>query len=437
MADSTSMGLRTLTAQVLTAPTTFPTAGYGGSYYRKVKFQVPTYTTTAKNHISWGLIDDYIRIVISNFSAMGIATGLAWGTLIYVLALTPNRKRTIPFHTFLLLGLVFLLIHLMIDLITACIPSLSKYPAYDVLTRDQESSIYTQEYRTIHMTSYVSNISSYTCASICLWLQARGLLTGVRVKAKKWYMFILAILILFSISAFSAQVAYLVALTQQLGKRSTLKALQSYGRYETAYVLTYAVGIGSHSLVAMCSIISIIWKRPASVVKGANAYASALNLVGLLCAQSFAVPFVFCVLTLIRADQVLIEPMVILLPTVFLILPLGTLFMTISHNDAEAHRDGLPQSPAPSPLRQKFLEQQNRSTTLTSGTDQTAVLGSSAASPSPHRRVWVQPRSPVDRELDFIDSMGHSYHESESTKIGSITFDQEARVPFRDVAEKE
>ena len=129
--------------------------------------------------------------------------------------------------------------------------------------------------------------------------------------------------------------------------------------------------------------------------------------------------------------------MVILLPTVFLILPLGTLFMTISHNDAEAHRDGLPQSPAPSPLRQKFLEQQNRSTTLTSGTDQTAVLGSSAASPSPHRRVWVQPRSPVDRELDFIDSMGHSYHESESTKIGSITFDQEARVPFRDVAEKE
>lgn len=289
MADH-GIGLRTLTAQVLPAPTAFPTAGYGGSYYRKVTFQVPTYSSTANNHISWGLIDDYIRIVISNLSAIGIAAGLTWGTFIYVLALTPNRKRTTPFHTFLLLGLVFLLIHLMIDLITACIPGLSKYPAYDVLTRDQESLLYSQQYMSVHMTSHASNMSSYTCASICLWLQARGLLTGVRVKLRRLYLCVLILLLLSSTLSFAAQVAYLVGLAQQLGKPFSIEGFQAYVTYEAVYVVTYAVSIGSYALVAMCSIVNIIWRRPSSVVKGVNAYASALNLVGLLCAQSFAVP---------------------------------------------------------------------------------------------------------------------------------------------------
>lgn len=127
--------------------------------------------------------------------------------------------------------------------------------------------------------------------------------------------------------------------------------------------------------------------------------------------------------------------MVILLPTVFLILPLGTLFMTISQSDAEARRDASPHTPQSSPLKQKFLEQ-NRSTTLTNGTDQTAVLGHSPGPDGPHRRVWTHPRTPVDRELDFIDSLSLSVHENESSKLVAIASDHEARASSRDVLEK-
>ncbi|KEF57886.1 uncharacterized protein A1O9_05807, partial [Exophiala aquamarina CBS 119918] len=328
------MALRTLPAVTFPAPTAFPTVGYGGSYFDKPAFKVPTYGTRPYANITWRLLEDYARVLASKNSADGIAAGVAWATFIYLLALTPNKKRTSPFHTSLILGVAFLLIHLMINLISPCMTGLNKYSAYAFLV-GTENVIITSRFISVQAASLIAEIISFCCASLCLWLQAKGLMTSMQNRFPRFYRIILGYLIFTSVATIVAQTVYIVKSINKISKSSN-KVITDYLMWIIIYHCLFAVSIGSYSLVSMCSIVSIIWKRPSSVVKGHNAYASALNLVGLLCAQSFVLPFIFCVLLLsISPVRVWVDPSVMILPTVYLIIPLGTLFMTINQKPTE------------------------------------------------------------------------------------------------------
>lgn len=280
--------MRTFPAVTYPAPTAFPTVGYGGSYYDKPAFKVPTYGTRPSANITWRLLEDYARVLANKNSTEGIAAGITWATFIYLLALTPNKKRTSPFHTSLLLGVAFLLIHLMINLISASIAGLNKYSAYAFLV-GTENVIITSRFISVQAASLIAEIISFCCASICLWLQAKGLMTSVQNRFPRFYCTVLGYLIFTSVATFVTQMIYIIKAIKKIGK-STDKVITDYLMWIVIYRCFFAVSIGSYALVSMCSIVSIIWKRPSSVVKGHNAYASALNLVGLLCAQSFVLP---------------------------------------------------------------------------------------------------------------------------------------------------
>ena len=115
-------------------------------------------------------------------------------------------------------------------------------------------------------------------------------MTGIRVRFFNLYRVILAYLILAAVAALITLILFSVQQIQQLTQPPTEEVYNYAVRLRNGYLIAYAISIGSFSLVSICSIADIIWKRPSSVIKGHNAYASALNLVGLLCAQSFAVP---------------------------------------------------------------------------------------------------------------------------------------------------
>ena len=102
-----NMAMRTLPAVTYSAPVALPTVGYGGSYYDTPAFKVPTYGASTSANFTWRFIEDYARVLVNKSSTEGIAAGITWATFIYLLALTPNQKRTSPFQTRLLLGLAF------------------------------------------------------------------------------------------------------------------------------------------------------------------------------------------------------------------------------------------------------------------------------------------------------------------------------------------
>ena len=271
------------------APTVFPTAGVGGEYY-DTPFEVPTYSTGAINEVSWRAIDYFSHIIANYAVSEGVATGLVWATLIYLLALTPGRKRTTPFHTFLLLGLVFMLLHLMLDIIAVVTPGLSTNSSYVVLTNDVASSVWTTQYIAIYIICKVANWLAFIFATTCLWLQAKGLLRGVKVRFNIVYRVILTYLALTAVAALVCSMTYWIH--QIMGVKMDPTPQMDYNmlKMKTSYLVTYAISIGSFSLVSICSVLDIVWRRPSSVIKTNNAFPSALNLVGLLGAQSFIVP---------------------------------------------------------------------------------------------------------------------------------------------------
>ena len=285
--DTDSMAMRTLPAVTYPAPTAFPTVGYGGSYFDKPAFNVPTYGTGPAAKVTWRFLEDYASILANQSSTEGIAAGITWATFIYLLALTPNKKRTSPFHTSLLLGIAFLLIHLMINIITPYIPGLNKYSPYVFLV-GTENVIITPRFVSIQAASLIAELLSFCCASACLWLQAKGLMTSVQNRFPRFYASVLVYLICMSVATVVIQTIYVVKSIKRLG--GNIGAIAESLMWIVTYRCFFAVSIASYALVSMCSIVCIIWKRPSSVVKGQNAYASALNLVGLLCAQSFALP---------------------------------------------------------------------------------------------------------------------------------------------------
>jgi hypothetical protein len=269
--------------------TAFPTAGIGGQYYSDPSFEVPVYSDDARRTLNWQMIDAWNQLSLNYAIGEGVAAGLVWATIIYLLALTPSRKRTTAFHSFLLAGLVFMLMHLMMDLISIVTPGLSTSSAYVVLTRDISSSIWTTRYTAVYAATRVANWLAFVFASICLWLQAKTLMTGLKVRFPTTYYILLTYLALTSLAVLIASMVYWIYQITVIQDDITYPVFLPQ-MLRNIYLIIYAISIGSFSVINVCSVVNIIWRRPSSVLTPHNAYHSALNLLGLLGAQSFIVP---------------------------------------------------------------------------------------------------------------------------------------------------
>lgn len=274
----------------------FPTAGVGGSYY-DTAFPVPVYPNAPSTMVTWRYLDTWNNWNSNYAVSQGIATGLIWATLTYVLALTPNHKRRTPFHSFMLLGLVFLLIHMTIDIVTSLTPGIQPNSAYTVLTGDIVDSVWTRKFIATFVASQVAAWIALALAFICLWLQARGLLTGLKVRRVAIYRFVLNYLAFTSGTTLGTGISYSIYQFCTITKPAAdvFLSIDNGYTFRIVYLICYTICVGSYSLLSMIAIVHIISKRP-SAVFGGGAYASALNLVGLLCAQSFVIPCESCLL---------------------------------------------------------------------------------------------------------------------------------------------
>ncbi|KIW86973.1 uncharacterized protein Z519_12438 [Cladophialophora bantiana CBS 173.52] len=389
-------------------PGSLPTAGVGGALYDEA-FTVPTYPAAPFNKVTWRLIDTWNNINVNYDTNRGIAAGLVWATLVYLLALTPTRKRTTPFHTFMLIGLILMLIKLMIDIVAALTPGLQSSSAYTFLTLDFTDSIWTTDFTATFTTSQVTGWFAFVFAAICLWLQAKGLMTGIKARYPVVYKVMLIYLILTSVAGLAAAMVYSIQQILQLGKDGAeiYDFLNKAYNARIAYLAAYTICIGSFSLVSMASVFDIVWKRPSSIVTGNSAYASALNLIGLLCVQSFVIPFIFCILQIVPVQTGMLHPEIMLLPSVYVMLPLGSLFMTVNStvDDAEAQKAS-PLPPNSMPPKPAFADS---AATLTNS------CASAGSRPSSYTLDAVHGKSEIDRQLSAIDSMGRSVTEGKET----------------------
>ena len=285
------MSFLTMPTPARASATILPTAGIGGSKY-DLPFEVPVYGKSLNNMATWRLLDTWNNVNTTLASTRGIAAGLIWTTLVYLFVLTPNHKRTTPFHSFMLLGLIFMLIHLMINIASALSPGLQSESAYTFITFDIADSIWTRDYVATFAASQVTGWFAFIFAAVCLWLQAKGLMTGIKVRYPAVFHLILSYLTLTAMVALGAAMAFSIQQINSLRAQpgDVVNDVNDAYNFRLAYLAAYAVCIGSFSLVSMVSVIDIVWKRPSAVIKGNSPYASALNLVGLLCAQSFAIP---------------------------------------------------------------------------------------------------------------------------------------------------
>lgn len=272
-------------------PVIRPTAGVGGSLY-DTTFPVAIYPGAPNNIATWRMLDTWNNLQVNTGTTTGIAAGLVWATLTYLLALTPKRKRSTAFHTFMLMGLVFLLLHLMIKLVASLTPGLQALSAYTFVTFDLDNSIWTTKFVATFVAGEVTGWFAFSFAAICLWLQAKSLMTGLKVSYPGPYKVILTYLVGASLAALGAAMANSIHQTMELTDSTNQpeQAVTEAYQMRVSYLITVAVSLGSFSLVSMVSVVHIVWKRPASVINGNSAYASALNLMGLLCAQSFVIP---------------------------------------------------------------------------------------------------------------------------------------------------
>ncbi|KAJ9603182.1 hypothetical protein H2200_012477 [Cladophialophora chaetospira] len=390
------MSTVTVTSDSTDSTLTLPTAGVGGSLYDKA-FPVPVYSNAPYNMVTWRTLDTWGNANSNYAATQGIAAGLLWASLTYLLALTPNHKRTTPFHSLMLLGLIFLLVHLTIDMVTSTTPGIQPSSAYTTLTGDIADSVWTKSFITTFGASRVAGWFAFVFASICLWLQARGLMTGLKVRHSGTYKFILSYLAFTSGATLSAAVAYsihqIVTITKPVDNVSIFTKNQYTLRI--AYLICYTICIGSYSLVSTISIVGIVWRRP-TAISGGSAYASALNLLGVLCAQSFAIPLVFSLLQVLPNQTVILRPEILLLPSVYTILPIGSLFMTANTN---------PVSNAESPRAPVLLPNGDNSPNRVDHTESDMTPANRSELPVTQPTSCTPASTYIDHELSRIDAM--------------------------------
>jgi hypothetical protein len=125
---------------------------------------------------------------------------------------------------------------------------------------------------------------------------------------------------------------------------------------------------------------------------------------------------IFCVLLLSSYSKVWLEPGMMILPTVYLIIPLGTLFMTINQRPADIQKDEIQYKATLGPTKPNNLER-DQSPTLTNSTNPSSSLTAFLSDLEPgNRRKPTSPCSDIDRELAAIDLLDSTTIASQSHK---------------------
>lgn len=354
MCTTTSTALHPKIGYVLNQPDTCPVNGFGGSWYDQPFEVVPVYNRGAPgvvDQISWAKIDEWATIVSNVWVTTGTCFGLCLAALAYVIALTPNKKRGKPFHTTLLLALVAEIGRLLCNLTRASNVGLSRYSAYLGLTSDYDATTYSPAFQGLTITSMIFACLALFFTYLCLYIQTNGLLTGLRLHYRAVFWAFMIYLIIMSLVTLGLRVTATAIQTKALLRPGSVGEAVShtYFNVREATSIASAISLGSWCMVSLCSVFWLMFTRTKLIVSNRH-YDTALTILSLVFMESFVVPckapfsfptcqphhdnleltrpVVFIILQAFPQSGLRLAELVVL-PSILVLLPMGSLFMTI------------------------------------------------------------------------------------------------------------
>ena len=271
------------------SPRSYPTNGYGGSYYHEHFQGVPVYhdgKPGTNNIVSWNAIDHYTFGAINIIATDSICLGFCLATLVYTISLTPREKRLKLFHISLLTALTFEIYRLLTVVAPASTPGISSFSSYLSITKDVGATTFTNGYRGTLISGWFAGCLSYLFTVACLALQAKGLLAGLEFRYPRWHTVLFCYLLGISAIAFVANVVF-----------NAFQAAHMSGSYQKfpfdiLHILVlalYAASLGSWCLVSLVSVTWLVCTR-FNMVRGTTHYDTALKIILLTLLDSFMVP---------------------------------------------------------------------------------------------------------------------------------------------------
>ena len=291
MCTATQLGLEPKPGITFPKPATCPVNGFGGSWYNQPFVGVPIYNHGAKgvvDEITWARIDEWAAQISNVWVTTGVCLGLCLATLAYIIALTPNKKKGLPFHTSLMLALVFEIARLLCSVGRASDITLSPYSAYFGLTQDYKASTYSPGFQALDIAGDSCGTLAFFFTVVCLYIQACGLLTGLRMRMQPAYVGVIAYLLTTSLLAFSLRITLTVI--KSLYATDTISWNEMLFRtIRTATAVAYAISLGSWCTISLGSVLWLMFTRSKLIVSN-RPYDTALTILSLTFMESFVVP---------------------------------------------------------------------------------------------------------------------------------------------------
>lgn len=326
------------------SPTKQPVNGFDGSLHGVI-FYAPSYRESPSladpfsTALTWTVIDAYGSRVAVWTMGRGIGLGLVLITLLHVLFSTPHTKRWKPFHSCLLTALLFKTVHLFATCTQAWSPNVGFNPAYRTITKD-----YTQTYSSTFVAWTLSrallDLLATTFTLACLFIQAKTSLAGMRLSHRPWYFTLNTYLILASIACVLARILMITSQTLTFYPAHNSPTRLNLAIVSNANTTTNSLALGSYCLVALGSVLHILWTRRKLLLHsggggGRNTrYDRALSLLALVLLESFILPLLLILLFALPVDKAwFLSTEAIVLPCILALLPFGGLLSETGRQD--------------------------------------------------------------------------------------------------------
>ena len=168
---------------------------------------------------------------------------------------------------------------------------LSPYSAYLGLTQDWTAVTYSSTFQGLDVTAAICATFAFFFTAICLYIQASGLLTGLRIKHPSVYVAIASYLaftstfaLVFRITLTAYQSLYL---THKIEWNPVL-----FVKLQLTTGIAYAVCLGSYCTISLASVCWLIYSRSHLIISN-RPYDAALTILSLIFMESFIVPSKF------------------------------------------------------------------------------------------------------------------------------------------------
>ena len=292
MCKTTKLALQPGPGITFPKPATCPVNGFGGSWYNQPFAGVPIYNRGAEGvvtEITWAAIDEWSTGAVANvWVTTGACLGLCLATLAYIVALTPNKKKGLPFHTSLLLALVFEIARLLCDMGRSSSIGLSPYSAYLGITNDMSATTYDPAFQGITIAGMVCATLAFFFTIVCFFIQASGLLTGLHMRYQPVYVGVISYLLTASFVAFALRISFTVVQSLWITEAAAFNA-SVLVKMRLATGVAYAISLGSWCTVSLASVSWLMFTRSKLIVSN-RPYDTALTILSLVFMESFVVP---------------------------------------------------------------------------------------------------------------------------------------------------